>query len=309
MAAAAALTPTPHWVPLLDPESMLPSGRFKIAPLTGLDASGLSLNDAADDSFYALRAKVAELAGWDFLSTLESAYIPLTAPVGPGNIEDWQYTGRGIRFNTAPANAGWLLLVREDYGAQTYWRVYLRARFQNGLQGLPLRQQPWDLAARHSGNPQAYEQGGRLLETQPAGYWIDFTRLAVAYGWERIPALSTWRIAFTPARYNEFVLRDGRDWLSAMLEIYPKAALDTPTPVSSPTMTNTPSNTPLPSPTFTRTPYKSRTPTPTNTRRPTNTPTFTNTPWPTRTPTGTPTPRPTRTFTPEPTQTAPGASS
>jgi TolB protein len=307
LAAAAALTPTPHWTPLLDTEANLPAGRSKVIPLKGLDSSHLALHDAVDDSFYTLRMKVAEMTGWDFLSTLESAYVPLTSMVGPGNIEDWQYTGRGIRFNSAPANAGWLLLVREDFGAQTYWRVYLRARFQNGLQGMPLKAQPWDLAARHAGDPLAYEQGGKLLASPPDGYWIDFTRLAMAYGWERIPALSTWRIAFSPARFNEFILRDGRDWLSAMLEIYPKAALDTPTPVSSPTMTNTPSNTPPPSPTYTRTPYKSRTPTVTNTRRPTSTPTFTNTPRPTRTPTATNTPRPSLTPTPQPTE--PSASS
>ena len=152
-------------------------------------------------------------------------------------MEDWLYTGRAFRFNTAPMNAGWLLVVREDFGAQTYWRVYLRARFQDGTQGAPLKDLPWDLAARLSGDPLAYEQGGRLATAIPHGYWVDFTRLAAALGWERLPSLSTWRVAYSGVRYDEFVLREGRDWMSAMLELYPKTALDTPTPVSSPTMT------------------------------------------------------------------------
>lgn len=301
LAAAAGYAAEPLWAPVLDQSVSLPSGRSKVVTLAGLDSGEAYLHDGVDDSFYALRLKTAELAGWDFLSTLERAFTPLTSPVNPGVIEDWMYTGRSLRFNTAPANAGWLTLVREDYGPQTYWRVYLRARFQDGRQGAPLPFMPWDLAARHGGDPVAYEQGGKPLLTPPDGYWIDFTRLAAVYGWERLPALSTWRIAFSSVRYNELVLRDGRDWLSAMMEVYPKAALDTPTPVSSPTMTNTPSNTPPPSPTMTRTPYKSRTPTVTNTRRPTSTPTFTNTPRPTRTSTPTLTPRATRTPTPAPT--------
>jgi TolB protein len=169
----------------------------------------------------------------------------------------------------------------------TFWRVYLRARYQDGTQGAPLKDLPWDLAARLSGDPVAYEQGGRLESIVPPGYWVDFTRLAASLGWERLASLSTWRVAYSGARYDEFVLREGRDWMSAMLELYPKTALDTPTPVSSPTQTATPTDTPTPTPTYTRTPYRSPTPTPTWTRRPTRTPTPTSTPRSTRTPTPT----------------------
>jgi hypothetical protein len=124
----------------------------------------------------------------------------------------------------------------------------------------------------------------------PPGYWLDFTRLAAAYGWSRQPARSWWQQAFSAARFNEYVLTGGLDWFSAMLEIYPRAALDTPTPVSSPTQTPTPTNTPTMTATITRTPYMSPTPTVTLTRRPTNTPTPTRTPRPTF-PTPTPSPR------------------
>lgn len=306
LASGAGIAPTADetlWKPVLSEGEALPVGRSRVVQLPGIDSGSMLLHDGVDESFLALRTAAAELAGWDFLSTLEAAFQPLTAPLGPGMIENWLNTGRAFRFNTAAAAAGWLVLVREDFGPNTFWRVYIRARFQDGMLGEPLHAQTWDLAERLSGDPVAYEQGGSRSASPPPGYWIDFTRLASAYGWERLPSLSAWRIAYSAVRYNEFVLRDRRDWLSAMLEIYPKAALDTPTPVSSPTMTLTPSSTPQPTPTMTRTPYKSKTPTVTPTRRPTNTPTFTATPWPTRTPTSTPTPRPTRT----PTAATPGS--
>jgi TolB protein len=290
-AQAAALTPTPLWQPVEIPATDLPSGRVQVVPLVGVEAPLAMLQDRVDESFYNLKERTAGRAGWDFLTSLEQTYIPLTAPLNPGLMEDWLYTGRAFRFNTAPLNAGWQLVVRQDFGAQTYWRVYLRARFQDGSQGLPLKELPWNLSARLSGDPVAYEQGGRLEAAVPPGYWVDFTRLAAAYGWERLPALSTWRVSYSGVRYDEFVLRQGRDWMSAMLEIYPKTALDTPTPVSSPTNTITPSITPTPTttPTWTRRPTS--TVTPTSTRRPTSTVTPTSTRRPTRTPIPSNTPR------------------
>jgi TolB protein len=290
LAQSAAVTPTPAWQPVVVGATDLPNGRVQLITLEGIQAPLPVLQDRVDEAFWTLKARAAELAGWDFLASLQQAYVPLTAPLNPGQVEDWLYTGRAFRFNTAPLNAGWLLVTRQDFGAQTYWRVYLRARFQDGSQGLPLKDLPWDLTARLSGDPVAYEQGGRLEASMPPGYWVDFTRLAAALGWERLPALSSWRVAYSSVRFNEFVQRQGRDWFSAMLEIYPQAALDTPTPVSSPTITLTPTRTFTPSltPTWTRRPTS--TPTPTWTRRPTRTPTPTWTPRPTRTPVPTQTP-------------------
>lgn len=304
LSTAAGMTPTPPWQAVLVGPTDIPQGRVQLITLEDIQAPLPMLQDRVDEAFYTLKARIAEQVGWDFLASLEQAYIPLTAPLNPGLMEDWLYTGRAFRFNTAPLNAGWMLLARQDFGAETYWRVYLRARFQDGTQGMPLKDLPWNLSARLSGDPVAYEDGGRLEAVLPPGYWVDFTRLAAALGWERLPALSSWRVAYSGTRFDEFVLRDGRDWISAMLEIYPKAALDTPTPVSSPTNTATPTLTFTPTATFTRTPYRSPTPTPTWTRRPTHTPTPTVTPRPTRTPTPTNTPRwtatPTLTMTPVP---------
>jgi len=82
--------------------------------------------------------------------------------------------------------------VREDIGGVTYWRVYIKAKVQDGTLGEPLRAIPWDLTARSKGGLAA-AQGGELKSEAPAGYYVDFTTLAADYGWERRNALSNWR--------------------------------------------------------------------------------------------------------------------
>jgi TolB protein len=227
-AEAAALTPAPAWQPVLTPGESAPSDRQRLAPLADVQTSFAFLHDMVDESFIELRAQVSALAGWDFLGSLENAYIPLTKPLFPGMAEDWLYTGRAFSFNTAPVHAGWVILVREDFGPATYWRVYLRTRFQDGTQGMPLHHLPWNFNSRSSGDALAYEQGGVLSRSMPPGYWLDFTQLAASYGWERMPALSTWRFAYQAARYNEFAITGGLDWQSAMQELYPSEALSAP---------------------------------------------------------------------------------
>ena len=117
-----------------------------------------------------VRQAVAAEIGWDFLATLENAYVPLTTALNPGDEEDWLYTGRAFAFTPLPVSAGWISIVREDFGIQTYWRVYLRARFQDGSVGMPLCNPPWDFNARYSGDTVAYEQGGALSHANPTGY-------------------------------------------------------------------------------------------------------------------------------------------
>jgi TolB protein len=243
-------TSTPVWQPGLTPLADVPAGRQRLVEIPDVQAPNALLQDMVDESFNGLRRTAARLAGWDLLTNLQNAFVPLTSPLEPGMLEDWLYTGRAFAFNTLPINAGWLAVVREDFGSQTFWRVYLKARYQDGSQGEPLRARPWDFSARSGGDPRAYEAGGALAEKIPPGYWIDFTRQASAYGWERLPAMLTWRSSYDAARFNEFVLTDGIDWQSAMLEIYPAQALITPTylvPTTSlPSLTPRPTRTPLP---------------------------------------------------------------
>jgi TolB protein len=287
-ASAAQITPTPLWQSASAGGEALPGGRRQIVELPDLSAPYPVLSDAVDEAFSALRLEVARQLGWDFLSALENAYLPLTSPAMPELEGDWLVTGRAFTINTAPLNAGWIVVAREDYGEATYWRVYLRTRLQDGSQGAPLAQQTWDFSARFSGDTRGYEQGGLRVADPPTGYWVDFTALASAYGWERQPARASWRSFYPATRFSEFAAPHGLDWRSAVLELYPPEMLVTPTPVASPTLTPTPTITLTPTRTPTRTPLPTRTPWPTRTGTPTRTPTITQTP--TITPTATNTP-------------------
>lgn len=309
---SALVTPTALWLPALTPQADIPGGRQHVVPLVDVQAPHPYLHDLVDEAFMALRNHLAVDAGWDFLASLENAYVPLTSPLDPGMGDDWLYTGRAFAVIRTPAQAGWLVVVREDFGFETFWRVFLRARYQDGSAGIPLHSIPWNLAARFDGDPAFYEAGGQLETVAPPGYWIDLTRLAAMFGWERIPALESWRASLPAARYNEFVLRDGLDWQSAILDLYPPEVLITPSPVIPPTrtptktpygyQTSTPTQTPTPrptltplpptltfTPTVTETPAPTFTATSTSTRLPTPTPTH-SLPVPSRTPTPTATP-------------------
>lgn len=278
---AAQLTPAPLWAASGD---AVPEGdvrRWSLVALPSVQAPYPQMHDLTDEAFDALRERVRREVGWDALASLENAFVPITTLLDPGFGEDWLYTGRAFAINSLMTNAGWMVTAREDFGAQTYWRLFLRAQLQDGSLGEPLRDPPWDLGARYNLDPQVYEQGGQYGDVPP-GYWVDFTSLAQQYGWQRVPALPNWRTFYRGARFTEYALTDNLDWYSAMLQLYPPDVLLTPTRVLPPTPT--PSRTPLPTwtPLPTRTPRPTLTPSPT--RSPTVTPTASETPPPSPTP-------------------------
>jgi TolB protein len=241
------------YAPETTPEATIVSGRDVLVNLTGVTAPYPQLHPQAVNSFQALRAKVASETGWDALGNLDNAYVPLTTPLDPGLGEDWLYTGRAFTLNPALIQQNWMVVVREDIAYQTYWRIFLHTFSQDGSQGVPLTQTPWDFSARATSST-AYENGGAPMNSIPAGYWLDLTTLAAQYGWQRLPALTNWRTYYGGARFNELAFIQGLDWQSAMLQLYPPDVLVTPTIVIPPT--RTPTRTPLwyRSPTPTRTP-------------------------------------------------------
>jgi len=277
---AVQFTPAPLWAANGIPVVEGVTGRWSLVDLKDVQAPYPQLHDLVDEAFDALRERVQREVGWDALASLENAFVPITSDLDPGFGEDWLYTGRAFAINSLMTNAGWMVAVREDFGAQTYWRLYLRTQVQDGSLGIPMHDLPWDLRARYNLDPQVYEQGGTYSEV-PTGYWVDITSLAAQYGWERVPALPNWRTFYRGARFTEFVLTDGLDWYTAMLQLYPPDVLLTPTRLLPPTLT------PTRTPTATSTPTNTRTPRPTATRftaTPSNTPPPTNTPSPTITP-------------------------
>ena len=257
----AQVTPPALFVEGSNPQPTSISGRDALVNLTGITAPYPQLHPQAVNPFQALRARVAAETGWDALGNLDNAFVPLTTPLDPGLGEDWLYTGRAFTLNPALIEQNWMLIVREDIGYQTYWRLYLRAIAQDGSEGMPLTQAPWDFSARSSSST-AYENGGAMMPSIPGGYWVDLTTLAAQYGWQRLAALTNWRTFYGGARFNELAFTQGLSWISTMLQLYPPEVLVTPTLVIPPT--RTPTRIPLwyRSPTPTRTPTAHFTSTP-----------------------------------------------
>jgi len=227
------------------------------------------LSSSALESFTELRSSIAMTTGWDFLNQVDKTFIPITDPATPGTAEEWLYTGRAFEFNPVSIHAGLTTTIKEDRNGQTYWRVFIKARYQDGSQGIPLKQMPFDLSARFNNDPNTYEAGGMKIPI-PEGYWIDLTELAGSHSWERLPAIGNWQNYFNSARFNQFVYANGLDWYTAMKELYPIEAFKSPTPI--PTNPLTPTVSPTiryyRSPTITFTPTETFVPT----RRPTWTP-------------------------------------
>lgn len=221
------------------------TGRVSLVPLAGVQAPTAMLSDRVDEAFTEMRRRVASNSGWDVMATLENAFVGINAPMPPGYaFNDWLYTGRAIALDADLLGSGLLEVVREDHGAETYWRIYARTAIQDGTLGEPIRVRPWDFSTRYTGDPTTYDRGGSLKEELPQGYFVDLTEIAADFGFERIPAISNWRTFFPAARYNELARTDGLTWQQAMLEIYPAEAIVTPTPYRTPT--STPTITPRP---------------------------------------------------------------
>lgn len=180
----------------------------QLAGLDGVHAPNPQLSQAALPAFEALRARAAQLLGWDALSSLDSAALALADLLPPGRQHDWLYTGRAFELHASLLPAGWMAVVREDYAGETYWRVYLRTAEQAGGLGEPMTQAPWNFAA------------GKAEAGPPAGYWVDFTALAAAYGFERPAALGNWRSYYPGMLFTQFVYRQGLEWDAAMLQLY-----------------------------------------------------------------------------------------
>ncbi|MCA9872982.1 MAG: PD40 domain-containing protein [Anaerolineales bacterium] len=186
------------------------------------------LSDRVDQSFLALRQRTAAEAGWDFLAQLDNMFEAIDEKSAPGQSnQTWNKAGRAIdlAYREVLSFEPRVEVVRDDIGLDTYWRVYLRAEVQDGSQGEPLRELPWDFRARFGDEPQYYDEGGVLKETIPAGYYVDFTTLAADYGWQRVPADENWRTFFPGIGFWHYENRQGLGWEEAMLEIQTEALL------------------------------------------------------------------------------------
>jgi TolB protein len=181
------------------------------------------LSDAVDQSFAALRQRVITEAGWDFLGRLDGMFEAIDAGPLPGqSAQSWNKTGRAFDFyfREALGFEPQVELVKMEINGETYWRVYVKTAVQDGSQGEPLRALTWDLQARSGDDPSYYEQGGKWRELVPSGYYIDFTALAADYGWQWVPANTSWRTYFPDIRFWHYEKRDDITWEAAMRQLY-----------------------------------------------------------------------------------------
>ncbi|MGA2110524.1 MAG: hypothetical protein ABSG98_00065 [Anaerolineales bacterium] len=241
--AASLPNPLPDWLQALQaPSSLTPVAvENTVGPLgaklvpVNVNAPDPRLSSSVVDRFNTLRDEIRKEAGWDFLGTLDSAYVGVATPLPPTDELSWLYTGRSIAVSRDAAAKGWLAIVPDPVGEYQYWRLYVRTAAQDGSEGEPLRALPWDFDARSSGSPADYNAGGANLAAIPQGYYVDFTELALELGWERVPSDADWRSYYSGIRYWEFRITDGLDWMSAMNQILPRSAFVTPTPTPTPT--------------------------------------------------------------------------
>jgi len=237
----------PTWSEQTLPQSMLGSGGLELGvsqplydeqvnsfdgtlyylqSLGNVQAEQPFLSDTVDESFKALRQRVLDETGTDFLRTLDDAFWTLERRPEPGEARrSWHMTGRAIEIPSSEI-LGFpptLEVVRQERGVDTYWRLYIRVDEdqQAGQLGEPLRYMPWDFLAATQGDLDAFNNGGRLRREMPTGYYVDFTQLALDYGWEWVPAGTDWRGNVNSRNYALYLnVPENYTWCDAMMEIH-----------------------------------------------------------------------------------------
>lgn len=184
------------------------------------------LADTVDDSYQALRSRLRQEVGYDFLGEVSETLRSINFFSEASQYSSWHKSGRAVdtRFDLP---GGRMEIVRENFGGETYWRVLLRCEDQSGRCGRPITANPWNYSTR-ARTVIAPEQGG-IEKPNLYGYYLDFTALAKLYGWERIASHDdedfswTWHFkAFEYWHYQKTINDGTRNWYEAMLEVYPQ---------------------------------------------------------------------------------------
>jgi TolB protein len=203
---------------------------YDLKRLEGVTTGNPWLSDRVDDSFQAMRQRVVDETGHDFLAELSDAWRGVGYDGSGSAYMSWHKAGRAIDtlldYLSPDRRQRWLEVALEAGGGEVYWRLYLRCQVQDGSQGMPLKVRPWDLTADARRNL----TGGRYKPV-PNGYYVDLTDVMAQYGWQRIAAHDGpdfhWHTNFLALEYWHFQKTDGLLWYEAMSELFPPDELET----------------------------------------------------------------------------------
>ncbi len=219
-AVQRSLAEAPLKAPPLYTEVVSPTSHgqppYVFVQLENVNPPGQMLSDAVDDSFRALRARVQRETGIDYLALVGNTWRPMNhVPRDGQSRRSFHVAGRAVDINQEPFGLpdNQVVIVREDIGGATYWRVFIKAKNQDGTMGEPLREAPWNLQVGTA-------EGGAPMSTIPSGYYVDFTTLAQDYGWERVRAISGWQSYYPDVEWWHFQKTDGLSWWQAMEQVY-----------------------------------------------------------------------------------------
>jgi len=203
-----------------------PAGDQELVRLADVEVGNAKLNSAVAPAFEGLRQAIGKKSGHDFLGTLSDMWRGPEFANETSDYLSWHKGGCAIDLlwdYGTPGGASLLEMVPQVLGGETYWRLYLHCREQDGRQGEPLTAQTWDLSYRARA-VEAPEAGGHFKDATPYGYYVDLTALARRQGWERISSHDQpdfhWHWHFMALEYWHLQQRGGQSWYAAMQEVY-----------------------------------------------------------------------------------------
>ncbi len=204
---------------------------FRRVTTIRLDSGLTKLNGRVADSLLALQTRVKQEVGYDFFALVADMFRALEYRCdNTCDTLSWHKSGRAVDTRldySDPRGIGGLEVVREDQQGETYWRMYLKTAAQDGTQGEPLKDAPWDFSYRARWVVGKGEGGTR--KPVPYGFYVDFTELARQYGWERISSQDSedldWKTNKLGAEYWHYQKMHGLNWYQAMREVYAEADL------------------------------------------------------------------------------------
>jgi TolB protein len=207
---------------------------WDLVPVAGLElptpAMTPYLSDRVDDSYTALRRRLADEVGYDFLGQVSEAWRPYDFFNDTSEYASWHKSGRAVDtlFEYHTDDGQVMEIARDDMGGETFWRVLLRCADQSGGCGRPITVNTWDYGYR-ARSEIAPDQGG-IEKPMFNGYYVDFTALAREYGWTRISSWDdedfSWTWHFKAFEYWHYQKADGLPWYATMQEVYAQAKLD-----------------------------------------------------------------------------------